>query len=279
VAFQAKRRVEGAERRRLEQAARGEEAWRRFGPYLADRQWGTVREDYSAGGDAWGEMRTTKGPDGESLFTGGFLGLDNIGLFDRSMKLPGGVRLEQSDATAWMAFFCNEMLAITLELAKRDPDYEEMATTFAQHFAFISQALNGAGGLWDDEAGFYHDQLRAGDRRVQLKVRSMVGLLPFVGVTLLRAERGLEGVTERLRELADSDPATFRRQVEGPREVPGPDGQLVRTLLVSLVPRAARAAAPRHVRRGGVPLALLAPVGVAGASKAADRRRAGRAAV
>jgi hypothetical protein len=179
-----------------------------------------------------------KDPDGENLFSGGFLGLDNIGLFDRSMKMPGGVRLEQSDATAWMAFFCNEMLAITLELAKVDPDYEEMATTFAQHFVSISQALNGPGGLWDESAGFYHDQLRAGDRRVPLPVRSLVGLLPLIGVTLLRDEPGLEGAWGRLRELAARDLATFRDQLEGPKDLPGPDGKPVRTLLVSLVPRA-----------------------------------------
>ena len=180
-----------------------------------------------------------KDPDGDNLFSGGFLGLDNIGLFDRSMKLPGGIRLEQSDATAWMAFFCNEMLGITLELAKRDPDYEEMATTFVQHFASISLALNGAGGLWDEEAGFYHDELRAGDRRVPLKVRSLVGLLPILGVTLLRLEPGLEGAAARLRALAEREVVgTFREQIEPPRDVPGPDGAPLRTLLVSLVPRA-----------------------------------------
>jgi hypothetical protein len=179
-----------------------------------------------------------KDPDGENLFSGGFLGLDNIGLFDRSMRMPGGVRLEQSDATAWMAFFCSEMLGITIALAKHDPDYEEMATTFAQHFASISAALNGASGLWDEEAGFYFDRLRAGDRSVPLRVRSLVGLLPLVGVTLLRREPGLEGVRRRLLELVARDQATFRGQVEGPRELTGPDGRRVPTTLVSLVPRA-----------------------------------------
>jgi hypothetical protein len=138
-----------------------------------------------------------------------------------------------------MAIFCNEMLAITIELAKVDPDYEEMATTFAQHFASISGALNGEGGLWDEGAGFYHDQLRAGDRRVPLKVRSLVGLLPMLGVTLLRREPRLQGIEARLRELADRDPALFRWQLEGPRELPGPEGgSNAPTLLVSLVPRA-----------------------------------------
>ncbi len=178
-----------------------------------------------------------KDPAGENLFEGGFLGMDNIGVFDRNAQLPGGICLEQSDATAWMAFFCNEMLAITIALAKSDPAYEDIATTFAQHFASISQALNGAGGLWDEEAGFYHDQLRAVDRRVPLKVRSLVGLLPLVGATLLRKEPGLEGVAQRLEELAHRDPAMFRRQIAGPRELPGPDGRPVPTILVSLVPR------------------------------------------
>jgi hypothetical protein len=152
------------------------------------------------------------------------------------MKLPDGVQLEQSDATAWMAFFCNEMLAITIALARADPAYEEMATTFAQHFATISEALNGAGGLWDEEAGFYHDQLRAGDRRLQLKVRSLVGLLPLVGAVLLRGEPALDGVRSRLGELAERTPG-LNAQVAGPRSLSGPDGRLMPTWLVSLVPR------------------------------------------
>src|SRR6266542_21314 len=177
-----------------------------------------------------------KDPEGENLFTGGFLGMDNIGIFDRNAKLPGGVQLEQSDATAWMAFFCNEMLAITLELARVDPDYAEMASTFVQHFASISEALNGPGGLWDEEAGFYHDQLRSGDRRLQLKVRSLVGLMPLVGAVSIQGGGGLEGVRRRLLEFVDRCP-WFRKQVQGPVERPGPDGRHVPTWLLSLVPR------------------------------------------
>ena len=177
-----------------------------------------------------------KDPEGDNLFTGGFLGLDNIGLFDRSMKMSDDVRLEQSDATAWMAFFCNEMLAITVALTRSDPDYEEMAATFFQHFASISQALNGAGGLWDEEAGFYHDQLRAGDERVPLNVRSLVGLLPLVGATLLRDDPALGEVMRRMEELGERHPA-LRGQIQGPRVLSGPDGKPVRTWLVSLVPR------------------------------------------
>jgi hypothetical protein len=178
-----------------------------------------------------------KDPEGDNLFSGGFLGLDNIGVFDRSAKLPGGARLEQSDATAWMAFFCNEMLAITLALTRVDPAYEEMATTFAQHFGAISQALNGEGGLWDEAAGFYHDELRSGDRRMQLKVRSVVGLLPIVGAVLLRGEPALEGVRRRLQELGQRY-LSLGEQVEGPVERTGPDGRPAPTWLLSLVPRA-----------------------------------------
>jgi Glycosyl hydrolase family 63 C-terminal domain len=178
-----------------------------------------------------------KDPDGQNLFSGGFLGLDNIGVFDRSAKLPGGVRLEQSDATAWMAFFCNEMLAITLALTRADSTYEEMATTFLQHFGSISEALNGEKGLWDEAAGFYFDELQAGDRRMQLKVRSLVGLLPMVGGVLLRGEPALEGVRRRLQDLGERYPS-LRAQVSGPVERTGPDGRTAPTWLLSLIPRA-----------------------------------------
>jgi hypothetical protein len=178
-----------------------------------------------------------KDPAGDNLFTGGFLGLDNIGVFDRNMVLPGGARLEQADATAWMAFFCNEMLAITLTLARHDPDYGGMASTFLQHFAQISEALNGPGGLWDEEAGFYHDTVRLGDRRLPLKVRSLVGLLPLVGAVMLQGDpERLGSVRKRLFELADRFP-WFRKQIQGPVEKPGPDGRPAPTFLLSLVPR------------------------------------------
>jgi hypothetical protein len=177
-----------------------------------------------------------KDPQGNSLFTGGFLGLDNIGVFDRSANLPGGVHLEQSDATAWMAFFCNEMLAITLELARVDPAYSWMATTFMQHFAQISEALNGENGLWDEKAGFYHDTLTAGDRRMPLKVRSLVGLLPLVGSVMIRDEPELAGVRRRLNELANRYPS-LRADIAGPVERVGLDGRKHPTWLLSLVPR------------------------------------------
>jgi hypothetical protein len=179
-----------------------------------------------------------KDPDGDNLFSGGFLGLDNIGVFDRSMKLPGGVRLEQSDATAWMAFFCNEMLAISLDLARADPTYEEMATTFLLHFASISEALNADDGLWDDQAGFYYDELRADDhRKMKLKVRSLVGLLPMVGTVLVRGDPSLQRVRGRLQQIAQRRPG-LRAQIEGPREVVDPKTRKpMPTWLLSLVPR------------------------------------------
>jgi hypothetical protein len=177
-----------------------------------------------------------KDPEGNNLFTGGFLGLDNIGVFDRNMVLPGGARLEQTDATTWMAFYCNEMLAITLTLARHDPAYAGMASTFLQHFAQISEALNGPGGLWDEEAGFYHDAVRLGDRTLPLKARSLVGLLPLVGAVVLQGGPGLERVRDRLLELADRFP-WFRDQLRGPVDKPGPDGRPVPTFLLSLAPR------------------------------------------
>jgi len=177
-----------------------------------------------------------KDPDGEDLFSGGFMGLDNIGVFDRSASLPGGARLEQSDATAWMVLFCNEMLAIALTLARHDPSYGEMASTFVQHFAQISEALNGPSGLWDEEAGFYHDEVRSGDHGIPLKVRSLVGLLPLVGTVMLQGEPGLDGARRRLLELRDRFP-WLGSQIVGPVERPGPDGRLLPTWLLSLVPR------------------------------------------
>src|SRR5436305_1782687 len=110
-----------------------------------------------------------KDAEGNHLFAGGFLGLDNIGVFDRSRPLPGGATLEQADGTAWMAFFCTTMLAMALELARKDPAYEDVASKFFEHFIAISDAINALGGtgLWDEETGFYCDQMLAEVRRVE----------------------------------------------------------------------------------------------------------------
>jgi hypothetical protein len=123
-----------------------------------------------------------KDSEGNNLFEGGFLGLDNIGAFDRSL-LPVSGHLEQSDGTAWMAMFCQNMLELAMRLADRDETYEDLAIKFFEHFALIAWALNQQG-LWDEEDGFFYDVLHTGDGRVvPLKARSMVGLLPLAAVT------------------------------------------------------------------------------------------------
>ena len=128
-----------------------------------------------------------KDAEGRNLFSGGFLGLDNIGVFDRSRPLPTGGHLEQADGTAWMAFFCATMLSMALELAKTEPSYEDMASKFFEHFVHITDAMNALGGtgLWDDQDGFYYDKLHVEGREVPLRVRSLVGLLPLIAVEIL----------------------------------------------------------------------------------------------
>ncbi len=125
-----------------------------------------------------------KDSEGNNLFEGGFLGLDNIGPFDRS-ALPVSGRLEQSDGTSWMAMYCQNMLELALRLADHDQTYEDMATKFFEHFALIASALNDKG-LWDEEDGFYYDVLHTAEGEVvPLKARSVVGLLPLAAVTTL----------------------------------------------------------------------------------------------
>jgi hypothetical protein len=137
-----------------------------------------------------------KDSEGNNLFEGGFLGLDNIGPFDRS-ALPVAGRLEQSDGTSWMAMYCQNLLEIALVLARHDRTYEDLATKFFEHFALIASALNEKG-LWSDEDGFYYDVLRLTDgREVPLRARSIVGLMPLAAVTTLGP-----GVLERLPDFA-----------------------------------------------------------------------------
>jgi len=133
---------------------------------------------------------------GRQIFSGGFLGLDNIGLFDRSKPLPGGQQLEQADGTAWMAFFCATMLSMALELAMDDAAYEDMASKFFEHFVEIADAMNNLGGtgLWDEEDGFYYDQIHYDGHQFPLKIRSMVGLIPLVAVEILE-DRKIEKLT------------------------------------------------------------------------------------
>jgi hypothetical protein len=131
-----------------------------------------------------------KDAEGKNLFAGGFLGLDNIGVFDRSKPLPTGGHLEQADGTAWMAFYCATMLSMALELARHDPAYEDMASKFFEHFVAIADAMNnlGGSGLWDAEDGFYYDQLHVEGVNIPLKVRSAVGLVPLIAVEVLEGD-------------------------------------------------------------------------------------------
>jgi len=139
---------------------------------------------------------------GKHLFSGGFLGLDNIGVFDRGQPLPGGGQLAQADGTAWMAFYCTTMLAIALELAREDAAYEDAASKFFEHFIAIADAMNtlGGTGLWDEEDGFYYDQVITEGRHIPLRVRSLVGLTPLFAVEVLEEEvlSRLPGFQERL---------------------------------------------------------------------------------
>jgi hypothetical protein len=134
-----------------------------------------------------------KDPTGRNVFAGGFLGLDNIGVFDRSAPLPTGGTLEQADGTAWMAFYCQCMLEIALILAEHDPMYDEIAFRFVQHFMWISYAMDRPGHhhdeMWDEEDGFYYDLLRLPNgEAMRLKVRSLVGLLPLCASTVFEGD-------------------------------------------------------------------------------------------
>jgi hypothetical protein len=146
---------------------------------------------------------------GKNLFEGGFLGLDNIGVFDRSAPLPCGGHLEQADGIAWMALFCQNMFEIAMELAAHDPGVEDMATKFTDHFLWIAKAMNQVGpeGMWDEEDGFYYDVLRLPDGTAsRLKIRSVVSLLPVCACTVIepwqreRIPRAMAQALERIRK-------------------------------------------------------------------------------
>jgi hypothetical protein len=132
-----------------------------------------------------------KDTEGNNIFSGGFLGLDNIGVFDRSKPLPTGGYLQQADGTAWMGFYCLTMLSMAFELAQTRPAYEDMASKFFEHFIAICESTNelGGTGLWDEEDGFYYDQLKIDGRTIPLRTRSLVGLLPLVAVEILEEEQ------------------------------------------------------------------------------------------
>jgi hypothetical protein len=153
---------------------------------------------------------------GKNVFEGGFLGLDNIGVFDRSAPLPTGGSLEQADGTAWVSMFSQNMFEISMELAAHDKFYEDMTLKFAEHFIWIARAMNQTGpeGMWDEEDGFYYDVLRLPDGSARrLKVRSMVGLLPLCATTVIepwqrervpRVANILQERWQRMPELRDS---------------------------------------------------------------------------
>src|SRR5690349_15903640 len=148
-----------------------------------------------------------KDAEGRNLFSGGFLGLDNIGVFDRSRALPTGGHLEQADGTAWMAFFCATMLSMSLELAQEDPTYEDLASKFLEHFVAIADAMNtlGGAGLWDEQDGFYYDQLYVPGSAMPMRVRSIVGIIPLFAVEVLEDEviNRLPGFRKRMQWFLD----------------------------------------------------------------------------
>src|SRR5260221_2834221 len=134
-----------------------------------------------------------KDADGMNIFQGGFLGLDNVGVFDRSAPLPTGGFIEQSDGTSWMGVFSLNLMTIALELARSNPVYEDIATKFFEHFLYIAGAMNNMGGdgisLWDDQDEFFYDVLRHPDgQRERIKLRSIVGLTPLFAVETIEPE-------------------------------------------------------------------------------------------
>jgi hypothetical protein len=185
---------------RLEAAQRGE----------GDREWLSCSFQKLLLNFTWWVNR--KDRSGRNLFEGGFLGLDNIGVFDRNAPLPTGGNLEQADGTAWMALFCQNMLEIAVELAMTDPGYGEMALKFIQHFLWIASSMAHVGddtGMWDEEDGFFYDVLRLPDGRSRrLKVRSMVGLLPLCAATTMEGELVAKypELIERFQGFLDSRP-------------------------------------------------------------------------
>ena len=185
-----------------------------------------------------------KDPDGRNLFQGGFLGLDNIGVFDRSAPLPGGGTLEQADGTAWMALYSQWMLQIAIELSKHDRAYVDMALKFIAHSLWIAVAMNPPHGdteLWDEQDGFYYDVMRMPDgERIQLRVRSLVGLLPICAATVFDGtlvERypwlldGLKSLTSRFPDILAHVAEAAEPNLEGRRLLALVDEDRLRRIL------------------------------------------------
>jgi hypothetical protein len=156
---------------------------------------------------------------GLNVFEGGFLGLDNIGVFDRSSALPMGGTIQQADATSWMGMYCLDMLEIALELAEENSAYEDVASKFFEHFLHIAHAMNAMGevgddghSLWDEQDGFYYDVLNIGGGRMPMRVRSMVGLIPLFGVRVLEPAslRRCPGFVKRMNWISANRPELAR---------------------------------------------------------------------
>jgi hypothetical protein len=210
-----------------------------------------------------------KDPEGRNVFQGGFLGLDNIGVFDRSAPLPTGGHIEQSDGTAWVAMFALNMLAIALELAQDNPAYEDMASKFFEHFLHIAQAMSAAGHdgveLWDEEDGFFYDVLHTPDGARRMKVRSLVGLVPLFSAHVIEPEQltALPKFERRMRwfldNRADLCRLVTRQAVDGERKrrllsLVGPErlARVLRTVLDErefLSPYGIRALSRHHADR------------------------------
>jgi hypothetical protein len=202
---------------------------------------------------------------GRHLFGGGFLGLDNIGVFDRSRPLPTGGHLEQADGTAWMAFFCAEMLVMALELARDDRTYEDMASKFFEHYVAITDAINtiDGTGLWDEQDGFYYDHLHLEGRMIPLRLRSMVGIVPLFAVEPLSRET-LERLPEFRRRLAWF--VRHRADVLAHLDLPGEVDSLDRPTYLLSIP--SRQRLERLVRYVFDEKEFLSPFGVRSLSRA-----------
>ena len=175
---------------------------RAFQKLLLNFTWWVNREDH----------------DGNNLFAGGFLGLDNIGAFDRSKPLPNGGTLQQADGTAWMAFYCVQMLSMSLELARGNKAYQDLASKFLEHFGAIALAINGLGGrgLWNEEDGFYYDRIELNGRSEPLRVRAVAGFLPMLAATIIRDEdvEQFAGFVRRVKWDAKFRPAQLQSSLQ-----------------------------------------------------------------
>lgn len=208
-----------------------------------------------------------KDADGNNLFSGGFLGLDNIGVFDRSRPLPDGSHLQQADGTAWMAVYSLTMLGMALELAVDNPVYEDLASKFFEHFIQIVDAMNGLGGsgLWDEEDGFYYDLLRVDGEEIRLRTRSLVGLLPLIAAGILPMDQieRLEGFHKRMEWFVEHRPDLARHIAMCPSRTCDAGGMNARLLAVP-----SRERLERLLRRMFDESEFFSPYGIRSLSKA-----------